>query len=399
MGNQIKINELVLNTELWNRDALDEEAVERYMDNLDQLPPIIVEKATNIVLDGWHRIESHKRAGITEIEVIYEECPDHLLKARGYALNATHGIPVSNKHRDAIIVSLRQPDNGFDPLSEEDIAQQMNLSQPRVAQILIKLLGPNNFITQKDKVHEAIRLFLKGQSHREIATQFGVSQPTISTVIRDYTKRKDLIAQHLKQTGNLKSIVQYPDHGPWGDPKFRGNCSGYLLVDLINHFSPASILDPMEGSGTTGDVAFDMGDIPYTGLDLASGFDLVAEKPESQYDFIFWHPPYYKAINYDIPHTNNLSTSTGPGEHINKLKACFDNLIQCLSPQGHLCILYGDFRENGRVLPIHTSIINFAPSLIKDILIKRSEGRARFFDYGVAPFIPITHEYLMVFEK
>jgi len=44
----------------------------------------------------------------------------------------------------------------------------------------------------------------------------------------------------------------------------------------------------MEGSGTTGDVAFDMGDIPYTGLDLRTGFDLVSEEPEGEYDLIFF---------------------------------------------------------------------------------------------------------------
>jgi hypothetical protein len=29
------------------------------------------------------------------------------------------------------------------------------------------------------------------------------------------------------------SVVSYPARGPWGDSKYRGNCSGYLVKDLI----------------------------------------------------------------------------------------------------------------------------------------------------------------------
>jgi len=195
---------------------------------------------------------------------------------------------VDNEVRDQIIVDLRQGKDGYDSMGEEDIAQIMGISQGRVAQVLVSLLGANNFTSDKNKVREALRLFLQGVSHRKIAAQFGVSHPTISSVIRDYTKRKDLIAQHLKASGHLKSVVEYRDRGPWRDATFHGNTSGYLLVDLIDYYQPKSILDPMEGSGTTGGVAFDMGDIPYVGLDIQSGFDLVGDEVEGKYDLIFW---------------------------------------------------------------------------------------------------------------
>ncbi|GAI67938.1 unnamed protein product, partial [marine sediment metagenome] len=208
--------------------------------------------------------------------------------------------------------------------------------------VLIRLLGASKFITDKAKVREAIRLFLQGVSHRKIAEQFGVSQPTISSVVRDYTKRKDLISEHLRSRGHLKSVVNYPQRGPWGDIKFRGNTSGYLLVDLIDYYQPKSILDPMEGSGTTGDVAFDMGDIPYLGLDIQNGFDLVGDEVEGKYDLIFWHPPYYGAMDYNNGHPNELSSLPSYEEFLATLKPCITKLLAALTKDGRLAILYGD---------------------------------------------------------
>lgn len=395
---RVKIGNLKLDNSIWPRRSLDEEAIERYRDCLEELPPIVVDRETMSVLDGWHRIEAHRREAIDTISVSYDRCAPHLFLARAYALNARHGLPVNNEVRDQVIVDLRQGKDGYDPMAAEAIAQIMGITRRRVDQILINLEGASNFISDKAKVKEAIRLFLQGLSHRKIADQFGVSQPTISSVVRDYTKRKDLISEHLRNRGHLKSVVQYSERGPWGDAKFPGNTSGYLLTDLIDYYQPKSILDPMEGSGTTGDVAFDMGDIPYTGLDLLSGFDLVGDEPQGEYHLIFWHPPYHNAIDYEIAHPNNLSRCSSFPDYLDKLKLCMPKLLSHLSPRGHLCILCSDPRKEGIIQPIHSAIIGFNLGTLDALLVKLIEGRSRYFDYGNAPFIPILHEYVLIFS-
>jgi len=398
MFERVNISDLKLDNSIWPRSSLDEEAIERYRDCLEDLPPIVVDKETMTVLDGWHRVEAHKREGVETISVKYDSCAPHLLLAKSYALNARHGLPVDNEVRDQIIVDLGQGKDGYDPMGEEEIAQIMGISTKRVYAIVESFLGARNFANDKAKVKEAVRLFLQGMSHRKIADQFRVSHTTISSVIREYTKRKDLISEHLRNRGHLKSVVNYPQRGPWGDAKFPGNTSGYLLVDLIDYYQPKSILDPMEGSGTTGDVAFDMGDIPYTGLDLLSGFDLVADEPEGEYDLIFWHPPYHDAIDYDIPHPNNLSRCPSLVDYLDKMKLCMTKLLNHLAAKGHLCILCSDPRKDGIIQPIHSAIINFNLATLDAALVKLLEGRSRYFDYGNAPFIPIVHEYVLIFS-
>lgn len=398
MPDKVNISDLKIDDSIWPRSALDEEAIERYRDCLQELPPIVVDRETMTVLDGRHRIEAHKREGQERISTNYESCRPHLFLARSYALNARHGLPVDNELRDRIIVDLKQGKDGYDPINEEEIAQALGISRQRVNQVIIRLLGASKFIKDKQQVKEATRLYLTGTSQAKVAETFRVSQPTISSVIRDYTKRKDLISEHLRTRGHLKSVVQYPERGPWGDAKFPGNTSGYLLVDLIDYYQPKSIFDSMEGSGTTGDVAFDMGDIHYTGLDLLSGFDLIGDKPEGKYDLVFWHPPYHDAVDYDIPHPNNLSRCPSLSDYLAKVKLCMAKLLDHLSQEGHLCILCSDPRKDGTIQPIHSAIIGFNLAILEAALVKLIEGRSRYFDYGNAPFIPILHEHVLIFS-
>ena len=61
MIEKANIGDLNLNDSVWPRSGLDEEAIERYRDCLEELPPIVVDRETMTVLDGWHRVEAHKR--------------------------------------------------------------------------------------------------------------------------------------------------------------------------------------------------------------------------------------------------------------------------------------------------------------------------------------------------
>lgn len=63
------------------------------------------------------------------------------------------------------------------------------------------------------------------------------------------------------------SILSFPDRGPWGNSRYRGNCSGYVYKRIFEHLRPRVFTDPMGGSGTSVEVARAM-DIEAHGLDL-----------------------------------------------------------------------------------------------------------------------------------
>lgn len=154
-----------------------------------------------------------------------------------------------------------------------------------------------------------------------------------------------------------RSIVSYPQRGPWGDATWEGNTSGHLVLDLIETYCPANVLDPMEGSGTTRDVCSGRG-IPYLGYDLKTGHDILSPHDQNRItrevralfpngaDMIFFHPPYWGMVRY-----SNLQNDfcAGPyGLYLERMRQALTFLTRLLSPKGFIVLLLADFRWNGR---------------------------------------------------
>lgn len=155
---------------------------------------------------------------------------------------------------------------------------------------------------------EALRLVRLGQSVAEVAERTGLHRLAIERGLREAIDRQTVIRQHLQSRSGLTSLVRYSDRGPWGQAGYMGNCPGFLIVDLLDYFQPKSVFDPMEGSGTTGEVCEDF-QIAYEGRDLRSGFDVLSsDLPDRYFDLVFWHPPYWPGFRYS-DHPNDFSTA------------------------------------------------------------------------------------------
>jgi hypothetical protein len=94
------------------------------------------------------------------------------------------------------------------------------------------------------------------------------------------------------------SAMSFPDRGPWGKASWRGNCSGHvyreLFEQLFRNIASPVFIDPMMGSGTSIDVAREMGIKAY-GLDLHAGFniltDSILERTGEPGNLVLSHPP------------------------------------------------------------------------------------------------------------
>jgi hypothetical protein len=213
------------------------------------------------------------------------------------------------------------------------------------------------------------------------------------------------LAEYLQRRSPLTSIVSYPDRGPWGDSRYPGNCSGYLLIDLCATYRPRAVLDPMEGGGTSREVCADMG-IAYQGFDLHSGVDSlrdeIGEGPTTGsghgYDLIFWHPPYHDIKIYsDDP--RDLSRAGSIAAFGALLRAGYWRFFELLAPGGRLGILIGDLRRRGRYEPLTADVARLDRNHLEGIIVKAqhnvSSNRTR---YGGA-FVPILHETLTIFRR
>jgi len=201
----------------------------------------------------------------------------------------------------------------------------------------------------------------------------------------------------------LTTVVSYPERGPWGDQKFRGNCSGHLVVDLCCYLAPASVLDPMDGSGTSRDVCRELG-IEYAGFDLARGpeQDVFAVPWGAQrFDLVFCHPPYSDMITYG--HGECDLSRLKPREFRAALVALAELLFsEAVADGGHLAILIGSLRRNGCVWAFNRGLIEWRepsePEIVKVQHNVASASTRTGMLYGNR-FIPIVDERVLIWRK
>lgn len=204
----------------------------------------------------------------------------------------------------------------------------------------------------------------------------------------------------------LGSIVSYPERCPaWGDARYRGNCDGRLFLQLVQHYQPKSVADPMLGSGTTRDVVAGLNrhaqsGIRYWGDDLRTGFNLLTTDLPGSFDFVWIHPPYWNIVRYS-DHLSDLSTFDIYEEFRAALRVCLTRCYAALAPGGRLAVLVGDVRRGGRYTPIVRDVLNLECELgqLRSVIIK-SQHRCRSdgVDYRLKD-PRILHEYCLVFQR
>ena len=203
---------------------------------------------------------------------------------------------------------------------------------------------------------------------------------------------------------DMTSVVSYPTRAPFGDHRYRGNCDGRLVKDLVLRYRAAKVCDPMEGSGTSRDVVeglnkYKKKGISYWGGDLRNGFDLTKQQLPGKFDFCWIHPPYWNIIRYsDNP--NDLSNYEDYQQFRKFLMICLQRCYEALETGGRLAVLIGDIRRKGQYTPIVKDILDFPYGQLRSIIIKiqhncTSDRRV----YGKLEDPPIKHEYCIVFKK
>ncbi|MFD2658513.1 hypothetical protein [Gracilibacillus thailandensis] len=204
----------------------------------------------------------------------------------------------------------------------------------------------------------------------------------------------------------MKSLISYSNRGNWGNSSYRGNCSGFVIKDLIEHFYPNSkpkkFVEVFSGGGTGLDVAKDLGITNSVHLDLNNGWNaLVSEMPTGS-DFVFSHPPYWDIIRYETQRgsydPDDLSNVMSYEEFIAKLDKVNAKIYQSLLNGGRHAFLIGDVRKKGKYYSIIKDMTWFG-DLESHIIKAQHNCLSNNKTYSNNNFIPIVHEHLLVFKK
>lgn len=202
----------------------------------------------------------------------------------------------------------------------------------------------------------------------------------------------------------LTSLYHKAGRGPWGDARYPGNCSGYLIRDLIRYFRPKTVFDPMSGSGTCRDVCREL-DVLCTSKDIRYGWD--ACDPDNfaglpTFDFVWVHAPYWRQKRYtDDP--RDMSAAPTLREFCRRYDRLIRNLASVLNPGGKLAILMGDYSDHGTFIPLtyYTKLFAFRAGLRQCCtdIVRFSHGASSGRKVYRSSFIPGLHDVCTVFEK
>lgn len=210
---------------------------------------------------------------------------------------------------------------------------------------------------------------------------------------------------------HLTSLYHFSRAGEYGDRGYPGNCGGNLIKDLLRYFKPATVFDPMTGSGTCRDVCREL-DIECVSGDIHHGFDLCdpaeffgesARFDRRSFDFVWVHPPYWRQKLYaDNP--RDLSRAPTLDAFLDRYSLALAHCAYVLKPGGILAVLMGDYqdREAGFVpLTYHTKRLAFECGLrqASTDIIRFSHGASSGKKVYRSRFIPGLHDVCMLFQK
>lgn len=205
------------------------------------------------------------------------------------------------------------------------------------------------------------------------------------------------------------SIYSFPDRGPWGDSTWRGNCSGHVYKELFTQLQPLSVCDPMCGSGTSIEVAREMGIEAYA-LDLHQGFnilrDSIADRIGKQVQLCISHPPYHGMVVYSgqvwgEPHPDDLSRCKSAEDFHMKMHMALLNQREATTPGGYYATIIGDWRHQGKYHSLQAECISRMPSdELAGVLIKAQHNTVSDRrTYGAMRLPRILHEYILIWQK
>lgn len=183
------------------------------------------------------------------------------------------------------------------------------------------------------------------------------------------------------------SVCSYENRGPYGNNKYRGNCSGFIVKDFIESYmrKPNGLVaDPSVGGGSSIDVANELG-VRFKGTDLHQGFNLLRDDFLSflgePAHLIWWHPPYWDMIQYSgkqwgEPNKWDMSRMNLP-EFVEALELAVMNIHDACERGGHYGILMGNLRRDGDYFNLSSLVERIAPGKL----------------------VRIAHEKLLVFRR
>jgi len=403
---EISISEIVWDPSIYPRQKWNTSTIDRYADAVEageEFPPIILEQGTNRLLDGKHRLEAYKKAGVETVPAEMHEVPEGMT-AKYYAaiLSARHGDRMSNTDLKTLAEEEFEADylaNGDSTLDAQEWGRSLGISKSTVYRWVSHIIERG----KASRAAKAWRLSQLGWTQAEIGERLGgLDKATVSRELQNSQlgKMQQDLGEHWNDKGvaevanrlglplcdamaaamvgmddedRLKQLgIKIQPYDVWNFPachdlmgdKHPGRIPGELVAHALYFLTNPGdlVVDPMAGSGTTLDACLLMGR-KARGYDIdhrhkrcdVEGHNLGDGWPAKVADasLVFWDPPYYDKMDHgtigEDGYIEGSISGLDPDEYLTWFGKRFVELHQAMKTGARLAFLMSDWdSENAK---------------------------------------------------
>lgn len=345
--------------DLYPREDTSPEHVALYQAALDSLPPIIISHE-NVLVDGWHRLEAHRRSDKKTILAVQKRIAREDILEEAIRLNSEHGYQLSmadkKKNASALIKVGREV---------KDIAALLSVERSTVAKWTRKA---REEVEAEENAHI-----------RELWTACWTDED-IGKVVGLTGQR---VGQRLKEMGNIPELSDPPDalseYTVWNfasaDPnygiaKYPGRMPGQIVENLLWYFTEPgdAVMDPFAGGCTTFDVCLEMGrrclstDIrPNTGLlkkGIVSEHDVTGGLPDVPLNIkrdggiklLLLDPPYSQQKKGEYGDEDTNLANLGSDDFYGAMDVLFADARKTVAKGGRLAVIVSASQQKGETV-------------------------------------------------
>lgn len=308
----IDITKVKINEEIYPRFGTDAETILKYRMNVDNLPPIVLAKKDNTLIDGYHRLMAHRDEGRAKIAYEYIDIEENEYFIESLKRNCSHGLQLSRKEKKDACIRLYEdwlvgygedtPSNDKLMEKKEDTSKLLAVSKEKIRQWTKDILDKIN----DAKKQEAWGMWLACCTEDEIAECTKVDRATINRWISGKKQEigKCTIFPESLQIYNIWNIGTRAKT----EDEYPGRLPLDVMENLLYYYTnPFDIvLDPMAGGGTTVTCCKKMSrrhmcyDFVGNPLNSIKQHNILAGLPKKKNfipDMIFLDPPYWQQMD------------------------------------------------------------------------------------------------------
>jgi hypothetical protein len=262
----IQVSSIPVRQRAVSRIKPNDEAIERYRDALDKLPPIIVAR-DGVLVDGYHRWQANVREGIEQIQAEdLGNLSDAEIMREAITRNASHGQQLSRQDKAREAGRLWKAFEHLEPGDRErEIAELLAVSASTV-QRATKDARKEEKQAMQEKVWQ---LHLSCLSQRQITDVTGTPRKTVDDWVGEKSQLT-IFAQPPSRTdaqpwGSIQHFdvwsFQSNDREGGGQQSYFGACPPQIMENLLWLYTEPGksvVVDLFAGSGTTLEVSHRM---------------------------------------------------------------------------------------------------------------------------------------------